>query len=163
MICVSVSKMATNWLTDPYWVALLRSGNARSLLVLEWCLVLTQKPGLFNLPCYRPKQSVISAFQQHSTIIYSWNTEISRVNFLWTRRNVEKFTFRYKSFMKKLVSRWTLPLADSSLEGLRMCQVSVTEKTFAPCWSHMSRIQGRGLICLLLHFLVLRPQGRQDL
>lgn len=68
-----------------------------------------------------------------------------------------------KASWKKLVSSWTLPWADSSLEGLCMCQVLVTEKTHAWWWSLRSRNQGRGLVCLPLHFSVLQPYGRQDL
>jgi len=110
----------------------------KSLLVLKHCLLLNQKPGLVDFPCYHSK-GVFSlppcSRRECYYLCLSWNTEISRVNFLWMKGNVGKLTFHCKSFL-----RWSLPVADSSLEGLHMCQVSITEKTFAPWWSTRSRI-----------------------
>lgn len=126
----------------------------RGCPVWEWCLVLTQKPGLVNLPCYHPKPSVFSAFQHHNPAIYAFLETLRFPEWIsheWggTWKNSHFVT---KTSWRKLVLSWTLPFADSSSEGFHVCQVSVTEKTLGPRWNPMSRIQGQGLDLLAFTF-----------
>lgn len=96
---------------------------------------------------------MFSLSSSSTTLLFflSWYPQISKViSYEWGElwENSHLVT---KASWKKLVSSWTLPLADSSWLGLSMCRVSVTEKTHSRWWSARSRLRA-GLSLLALTF-----------